>query len=108
LPIATIENVKRLILATQHNGATTEYDAAILVDCDLSILGAPEAEYKIFEQNIRREYRWVPYFLYRKKRVEILQSFLDRAQIFSSPLFVAQFEALARVNLQNAIAQLKI
>lgn len=101
-----IERVHALIMATQHSVPATTDDAKLLVDIDLSILGAYEADYAEFERNVRREYRWVPYFLYRKKRREILQSFLDRARIYNLTPFQERFESRARDNLQQAIAAL--
>lgn len=101
-----IERVHALIMATQHSVLATTDDVKLLVDIDLSILGADEAGYAEFERNVRREYRWVPYFLYRKKRREILQSFLGRSQIYSLTLFRERFELRARDNLRRAIASL--
>ena len=95
-----------LIMATQHAVPATTRDAKLLVDIDLSILGADVADYDTFEKNVRKEYRWVPYFLYRKKRAEILQSFLDREKIYENDFFIDRFEQKARKNLCAAIANL--
>ncbi|SRR5258706_7991542 len=100
------ETVYALVMATQHAVPATTEDAKLLVDIDLSILGADDFDYDMFERNVRKEYRWVPYFLYRKKRREILQSFLDRPSIYEKALFKEKFEAKARKNLRRAIASL--
>lgn len=100
------ESVYALVMATQHAVPATTEDAKLLIDIDLSILGADDADYDLFEQNVRKEYRWVPYFLYRKKRREILQSFLDRPSIYEKAFFREQFEAKARTNLRRAIVAL--
>ena len=103
---ARAESVYALVMATQHAVPAATDDAKLLVDIDLSILGADESDYETFEQNVRKEYRWVPYFLYRKKRREILQSFLDRPYIYEKEHFRKKFEANARKNLRLAIATL--
>ncbi len=101
-----VARVHALIMATQHAVPAATPDAQLLVDIDLSILGADEVAYAEFERNVRREYRWVPYFLYRQKRREILQSFLDRPRIYSLKHFQDRFEAKARKNLRLAIENL--
>jgi predicted metal-dependent HD superfamily phosphohydrolase len=103
----TIEKVNALILVTQHNAPAATPDEALLVDIDLSILGADEARYDQFEKNIRKEYRWVPWFLYRAKRSAILQSFLEREIIYSNAECRENYETPARINLARAIVALK-
>lgn len=98
-----IERIDALIMATCHNGQATDNDMQILIDIDLSILGARADVYDIYEKNIRKEYRRVPGFLFRKKRKALLQSFLDQDQIFGSEYFKGLLEKQARINLQNAI-----
>jgi predicted metal-dependent HD superfamily phosphohydrolase len=99
--------VCRHILATRHAGDTPEGDSALVADIDLSILGRPLAEFEAYEDAIREEYRWVPRFVYRRKRTEILQSFLDRASIFRTEHFSERFEERARENLGWAIRRLR-
>jgi predicted metal-dependent HD superfamily phosphohydrolase len=101
-----VEQVCLLILATRHAVVPADADTAILIDVDLSILGADTSRYDAFEAEIRREYRWVPLFLYRQKRAAILQSFLQRPRIFASDLFHARYESPARGNLRAAIDRL--
>ncbi len=98
--------VHDLILATLHDGRATSQDAKLLVDIDLSILGAEDADYQRFEAAIRQEYRWVPSFVYRKKRREILESFLERDRIYNHDEFRARYEDRARSNLEGAIKAL--
>jgi predicted metal-dependent HD superfamily phosphohydrolase len=56
------------IIATEHNAAPDDPDSALVVDIDLAILGSPPDAYRAFETNIRREYKWVPGPLFRRKR----------------------------------------
>ncbi len=98
-----IDGVKDLILATRHDQPTRFSDAAYLVDIDLSILGAPPHSYAIYEKNIRKEYKWVPGLIYRKKRKELLISFLEREKIYLTQFFATKYEQQARHNLKGAI-----
>ncbi len=98
------ERVEALVLATRHDAVPAAADARLLVDVDLSILGSPEAEYDRYEQAVRQEYRWVPAFLFRRKRREILESFLERDAIFLTEPFRELYEAQARINLNRIVA----
>ena len=95
------------IMATRHEPGELEGDAALVVDVDLSILGRDQATYDAFENNVRREYRWVPSALFRKKRAEILQSFLDRDAIYTTAAFHERYEDAARRNIEAAIGALQ-
>jgi predicted metal-dependent HD superfamily phosphohydrolase len=101
-----VERIRDLVLATRHQAVAVDPDAQLLVDVDLSILGANEADYAVFEKHVRDEYKWVPAMVFRKKRAEILQSFLDRPRIYSTSFFGDRYEQTARANLARAIAQL--
>ena len=94
------------ILATRHHAEVTDPDAQLLVDVDLSILGRDPAVFWKYEENIRKEYAWVPENLFRQKRVKILKSFLDRKHIYYHREYRERFEAGARMNLGQAIARL--
>lgn len=101
-----IERVYQLIMATLHNDPVTGKDQALMVDIDLSILGSPAPVYQIFEDNIRKEYKRVPAFIYRKKRIAILQSFINQDSIYHMPYFIDLFESQARINIKEAILKL--
>jgi predicted metal-dependent HD superfamily phosphohydrolase len=73
------------------------------VDIDLAILGAPEARFAQYERQIRQEYAHVPELLFRVRRRAILGSFLDRAEIYGTPVLHRQLEARARANLARAV-----
>lgn len=105
-PAAGIHRVQGLIMATEHNGPAKTTDQQWLVDIDLSILGTRPEVYAEYEQQLRREYRWVPGFLFRKKRAALLQTFLDQLPIYHTPFFQDRYEAAARNNLKTAVEQL--
>tara|TARA_R110000796_G_scaffold252466_1_gene386943 strand:+ start:1314 stop:1757 length:444 start_codon:yes stop_codon:yes gene_type:complete len=101
-----IERVYQLIMVTAHNAPIKSADEAALVDIDLAVLGCDPAHYALFEQAVRREYRLVPWFLYRKKRAEILTGFLQRPRIYTSGIFADSVERQARDNLAQALLNL--
>jgi predicted metal-dependent HD superfamily phosphohydrolase len=92
-----------LILATKHDAAPATADAQLLVDVDLSILGAPRERFLEYESQVRREYAWVPSFLFRRERAKILQSFLARPSIDSTAFFRESLEQRARENLTASL-----
>ena len=100
------DRVATLILATCHTGSATGVDAQLLVDVDLSILGSEPDKFWQYEQNIRKEYEWVPLSSYTMNRSEILRHFLNRSHIYQLDLFRQLYEQQARQNIQNAIAHL--
>jgi predicted metal-dependent HD superfamily phosphohydrolase len=83
-------------------------DAEIVVDVDLSILGAAPERFEEYERQIRAEYRWVPGFLFRRKRAKILQEFLARPRIFSTQTFIDRYEQQARANIARSLTRLRV
>ena len=101
-----IERIRRHILATRHVSSVQADDSGLVVDVDLAILGSGPERYAEFETDVRREYRWVPGVVYRKKRAEILGSFLERTRIYHFEPLADRFEARARRNIAAAIRTL--
>lgn len=97
--------IHALILATRHAAPAATRAEALLIDADLSILGADAATFAAYNAAIRREYGHVPGLLYRVGRKKILRGFLDRERIFTTPEF-AGLEVQARVNLGEALRKL--
>jgi predicted metal-dependent HD superfamily phosphohydrolase len=104
---ARAQRVYDHILATRHVQESFSGDADLVVDVDLSILGREPETYDQFEQAIRREYKWVPWTVYRTKRGEILSSFLRRPNIYATEHFRNRFEARARANLARRLLALR-
>ncbi len=98
------ERVYKLVMATRHTSAPAAGDAQLLVDIDLSILGAEAQRFAQYEQQIRKEYAFVPEELFRTKRKEVLLSFAARPRIYGTDHFHAALEARARANLAQAVA----
>lgn len=99
--------VRELVLATQHAAPAPSPDAALLVDIDLSILGAPAGRFDEYETQIRQEYAWVPDEQFRSKRREVLAGFLVRSTIYATEHFRRRLEAAARANLRRSLERLE-
>jgi predicted metal-dependent HD superfamily phosphohydrolase len=99
----SIRLVHDLIMITRHAALPQTLDEQVLVDVDLSILGADERRYAEFELQVREEYSFVPGFLFRMKRKSILKTFLDREHIYSTQHFRERLEKSARRNLELAV-----
>lgn len=104
---STCDRVYSHIMVTAHKGNPVDDDARLVVDIDLSILGQDEQVYDVFERSVREEYKWVPWFLYRRKRIEILRTFLARESIYATERFRQRYELAARSNLERAIRGLE-
>lgn len=105
-PNRVIDAVERMILATKHDAEPQEHDVQLVVDIDLSILGADEGRYLEYEEQIRREYEWVEESAFRRGRLKVLQTFLGRSSIYSTDDFCTRLEVRARSNLVRSIAVL--
>ena len=103
----TTDLVGELILATRsHSGAELTKDAKLFLDMDLSILGAPEEIYREYSKAIRKEYSWVPSFMYRRSRKKILKGFSERDQLYFTEEMIKRFEKQARINIEDEIRSL--
>ncbi len=104
IPSDVIKNVKRLILTTKnHCASTSNYDAQVLLDADLAILGSSANEYSKYTHAIRQEYIWVPEVEYIAARKQILENFLQRENIYFTELMQQTKEKIARTNLEIEI-----
>ena len=95
-----------LVLATTHAGVSSSPDEQLICDIDLSILGREPGIFDTFEQQIRREYAWVPEPTYRRERSAVLSGFLRRRSIYQTHQFRLRYEASARANLKRTVAEL--
>lgn len=107
VPTAAIGRMRELVLATKHDAVPVGIDAQILVDIDLSILGASAQRFDEYEQQVRKEYRWVPRPLYRLQRAKILEGFVKRPHIYSTESHINVLESKARENIARSLGQLR-
>ena len=101
-----IEEVYQLIMSTLHKDTPKNQNEELIMDIDIAILGKDESAYQSYTEKIRKEYKLVPWPLYKKKRKEILMNFLNRDYIYQTPYFRDKFEKKARLNIQKEIEQL--
>lgn len=110
LPHADVDaaRVAALIELTARHGklepAEVDGDAALFLDCDMAILGAPPDRFDAYENAIGREYRHLPAPLYRLHRRRFLKRLLTRERIFLSDFFHRRLDATARANLRRALS----
>ena len=97
--------VAQLIISTKsHQIILNENnDNAFMLDFDLSILGQDWESYKGYIQNIRKEYKLYPDFLYNPSRKKVLEHFLNRKTLFFTEKYQDILEDKARVNLIREI-----
>ncbi len=105
-PSEAAERVRDLVLATKHDAIPTEPDASLLVDVDLSILGAEPFQFDEYEAQVRQEHSWASEVAFREGRSRILRGFLARPHIYATSHFRARFEARARGNLGRSLREL--
>lgn len=102
------ERIAALILATARHGALTaaevDPEAALFLDCDMAVLGAPAGAYDAYERGIAAEYAGVPQEAFRAGRRAFLAGLLAKPRIFLSDRFHARLDAAARENLSRALA----
>jgi len=98
------------ILATEHgvgyNGAYGNRTVDAVVDIDLSILGEPEATYRHYVEDIRREYAHVSDEAWRVGRSGFLKGMIARPVLYSLPEMRERFDARARDNMAAELARL--
>jgi predicted metal-dependent HD superfamily phosphohydrolase len=107
LDAAVGERVAALVMATRHEAMATDADSRVLVDVDLSILGAAPERFDEYERDVRREYAWVPEVVFRRERRKILRRFLERPRIFATQELNSVREQRARANLTRSLRQLR-
>ena len=107
-----LNRIEQMILATathqlpDFTEAGPLQDAALFLDMDLSILGAPPETFAAYEAAIRQEYSWVSDRDWLAGRSAVLRSFVDRPLIFHTTEFRLRFERQARQNMARSLARL--
>jgi predicted metal-dependent HD superfamily phosphohydrolase len=94
------------ICATQLHQHNEIEDINWLIDFDLKILARDWNEYQIYFEQIRKEYRIYPDFLYKPGRAKALKHFLENEYIFQTEEFRNLYEEKARMNIEKEISLL--
>lgn len=103
---SVIARVEASILATRHADEVATGDARVVVDVDLSILGASAEAYDAYARGVRREYGWVDEARFRAGRSAFLRGLLGRPRIFGTRALGARLEVPARANIRRELAGL--
>jgi len=108
IPRGIIQETSRLILLTvDHRAAPLDRNGSVLIDADLSILGAEHDEYERYHAELRREYGWMDDIDFNAQRLEIVEGLLGREHIFQTGICRNTLETVARANLVIELAELK-
>lgn len=108
-----LEYLYTLVLATKKHEVPSEdtklvKEIQILLDVDLGILGEQEETFSLYEQNIRKEFWFVPTDLYNKERRNVLMSFYVKNKIYYTKFFQENYEKQARLNLRRVLFKNKL
>ncbi len=96
-PPSFTAEVARLVETTAaHDPAPTDRNGVVLADGDLSILGASPERYERYARDVRAEYSHVADDDWRRGRTTVLRSFLERPQLFHTPVVRSALETRAR------------
>ncbi len=101
---AFVAAVERHVLATATH-ESDDPDTWILLDLDLSILGAEPAAFDAYDEAIRREYAFVPEAAYQAGRAAVLNRFLQRDRLYFTDVAHAALDGPARRNLRRRVTQ---
>lgn len=107
LDAGDVEQVRRLVLATEHHDAPAEEGlGAAFHDADLWILSAPQARFDEYCAQVRQEYAAVPDDAYAAGRSAVLEPFARRDTIYATRYGQGTWGEQARVNLGRELARL--
>jgi predicted metal-dependent HD superfamily phosphohydrolase len=106
LPSTQIEKCRRQILSTKGHQVSDDADINYFTDADLSILGFDNNSYLKYAEQIRKEYKYYPDFIYEPGRRKVLIHFLKMETIFKTKYFHDKYEEQARINILNELRTL--
>ena len=103
------QHIYALIMMTANHklaecsNAQKNFDAAYLLDMDLSILGASWSEYEQYAQAVRQEYAHVSNIDYRVGRIAVLTGLLAHLKLYLTDYYYDRLEKQARQNIKREI-----
>ncbi|MCP4438631.1 MAG: hypothetical protein GY810_06765 [Aureispira sp.] len=105
LEVDEVKFIQQLILSTEgHKPRLKHPDNLLFLDFDLAILATEWSTYSKYSDAIEQEYKkWYSFFLYGAGRRKVLKHFLEREEIYFSEAFKANYEDIARANLEREI-----
>jgi predicted metal-dependent HD superfamily phosphohydrolase len=112
-PDWTLARAERLILALdaqkipETRDASLRGDAALLLDMENAVLGAPSGEFDAYEAGYREEFAHLREDNYRLGRVAALQMLLWRERIYITDRYYLPLEKRARRNVERLLTRLE-
>ncbi len=104
---AMLLRARELVAVTKHDAEPAgSEEACIVVDADLSILGADGPAFATYERDVRSEYAMVDDAAYAAGRRAVLQGFLARPTIYATRRGQQLWEASARANMAASLVRL--
>jgi predicted metal-dependent HD superfamily phosphohydrolase len=87
-------------MTKNHAAGEAEGDAALFLDMDIAILGAPWESYCTYAAGTRAEYPHINDAAFAAGRGAFLESQLKHARTFRTDLYESEIGARARANMQ--------
>lgn len=104
-----IDQCQKLILSTKkHELLVNNFDNMILLDADLSILGASRQQYLEYSSNIRKEYSIIEDKAYQEGRTKVLNSLLNKERLYLTDEMFKTYELAARENIAYELKLLAV
>lgn len=102
----TCLTINKMILSTKNHETSADNNTNYFLDADLSILGAEPDRYKIYAEDVRKEYSAYSDNIFNAGRAGVIERFLKSERIFKTDLFYRKLEKQARENLKNELEQI--
>lgn len=97
----TVRRIRELVVSTRPGESLPNDDARLLHDIDRVVLASSSETFDRYERNVRYENSHIGDFIYRRKRIETLQTLLSKAQIYVTDYAHEELDAPARANLRR-------
>jgi predicted metal-dependent HD superfamily phosphohydrolase len=104
---AIVDRAAALVLATRHGAAENDDhapDTAVVLDADLSILGADEATFAQYERDVRAEYAVVDDASYARGRAHVLTAIRSQRPLYRTSAAQELWEDAGRTNLARSLS----
>jgi predicted metal-dependent HD superfamily phosphohydrolase len=102
------ERVARVVEMTRkHHEGEADGDAALFLDMDIAILGAPWEHYCAYAAGVRREFAHYPDGAFAAGRWGWLEKQLERARSFRTDVYESELGELARANMRWELEEMR-
>jgi predicted metal-dependent HD superfamily phosphohydrolase len=102
------ERVARVIAMTKkHHEGDADGDAALFLDMDIAILGAPWEQYCAYAAGVRREFGHYPDGAFAAGRWRFLEQQLERPRMFRTDVYENELGETARANMRWELEEMR-